>query len=277
MLRPTKNHPGLIGVLIILSMLMLFLFPELQSDPLRFITRPIAQLVFQIQRGFSSVGEGISGVWDGYIRLRSVRDENIQLRKTMAQLQNENIRLLEADQTNRRLTQLLALKSSVPYSLTAARVIGRDSSNWYHSLTIDKGMKDGITSDMGVISPSGVVGRVSKVGPNFSQVLLLTDRNSAVAALIQTSRDEGLIEGTENGLAKIKYVSLLSSAQKGDLVLTSGLTGTFPKGILIGTIGTLAKSDTELFQQAEVVPSADFSRLEEVQVITLFGGPEHKK
>ena len=134
MLRSSKNTPGLIGALIGLSLLMLFLFPDLQREPLGFLTRPLTHLMFQIQRGFSSIGDGIFGIWDGYLRLRSVRDENIRLRQALAQLQNENIRLLEAEQANARLTRLLDLKTAAPFSLIAARVTGTRLGRWILSI-----------------------------------------------------------------------------------------------------------------------------------------------
>jgi rod shape-determining protein MreC len=133
---------------------------------------------------------------------------------------------------------------------------------------INKGSRDGVAVEMGVITPAGVVGRVIKAEPAVSQVLLITDRNSAVAALIQRTRDEGLVEGTEKGLARIKYLSLLADVKEGDLVLTSGLTGSFPKGLPIGTLGLVTKKELDLFQQAELTPNVDFSKIEEVLVVT---------
>jgi rod shape-determining protein MreC len=119
-----------------------------------------------------------------------------------------------------------------------------------------------------VIALTGVVGRVVKTTASSSMVLLLTDPSNAITALIQRTRDEGIVEGTAQGLARIKYVPLLSTVRVGDHVVTSGLTGGFPKGLSIGTITRIDKAEGDLFQSAEIAPEVDFSRLEEVLVLT---------
>ena len=219
------------------------------------------------------VTQGVGRIWSGYMDLTQVREENLKLREELHRLQDENIRLLEARAAYDRLEQLLSFKIQSPYPVIAARVVGRDPTNWYRTLMIDKGEREGVAVDMGVIVPSGVVGRVIKTAPHLSQVLLLTDRNSAIAALVQRTRDEGIVEGTEEGLARIKYLSTLSELQEGDRVLTSGLAGSFPKGLFIGQIHRVEKQERALFQQAEIIPSVDFSKLEEVLVIV---SPESK-
>lgn len=212
--------------------------------------------------------QGTGGIWSDYVFLVGVREENKKLREELYQLQNENIQQREAVAALERLEAFLEFKEQNPYPMIAARVIGRDPTNWYRTMIIDKGEKDGIHVDMGVIVPRGVVGRVMKTAPGVSQIQLLTDRNSAVAGLIQRTRDEGIIEGTEKGLARIKYLPALSESQEGDLILTSGLAGSFPKGLLVGRIHRVKRQDRALFQGAEVTPMVDFSRLEEVLVIT---------
>jgi rod shape-determining protein MreC len=121
---------------------------------------------------------------------------------------------------------------------------------------------------MGVIAPAGVVGRIVKTTPYSSMVLLVTDPNNAVTGLIQRTRDEGIVEGTVKGRARMKYIPLLSALQPGDKVVTSGLMGGFPKGLPIGTITEIEKDESDLFQSAELIPEVDFRKLEEVLVIT---------
>jgi rod shape-determining protein MreC len=267
MLRQIINYRRFILLFLVVLLVAALLFPELQKRPFHFLGRPVVFLVSGIQEGLTWIGGGFGHVWNGYIDLVSVQRENETLRQDLARLQNENIRLEEAALANDRLKQLLDLKKEMPYHLLAAEVIGRDPSNWYRTVMINKGTRDGVGIEMGVITPAGVVGRVIKADPASSQVLLLTDRNSAVAALIQRTRDEGLVEGTEKGFARIKYLSLLADLNEGDLVLTSGLTGVFPKGLQIGTLGRATKKELDLFQQAEVTPAVDFTKLEEVLVV----------
>jgi len=268
MLRQRANHRRIFILLLILLLLGVILFPELQKRPLYFLARPVVLVITGLQAGLTWIGGGFGHVWQNYFDLVSVKRENDLLKQDLARLQNEKIQLLEAAQAADRLQQLLDLKEAVSYHLVAARIIGRDPSNWYRTVMINKGTRDGVNVEMGVITPVGVVGRVIKSSATASQVLLATDRNSAVAALIERTRDEGLVEGTENGMARIKYLSLLAELQEGDLVLTSGLTGVFPKGLQIGTLGRTTKKESDLFQQAALVPSVDFSKLEEVLVIT---------
>ena len=215
-----------------------------------------------------AVTQGTSGVWSGYVDLVGVKEENRRLQEELYQLQSEKNQHLEAVAALERLEAFLEFKKQNPYSMMTARVIGRDPTNWYRTMVIDKGEQDGVRMDMGVIAPGGVVGRVMKTAPGISQVQLLTDRSSAVAGLVQRTRDEGIIEGTERGLARIKYLPVLSEVQEGDIVLTSGLAGSFPKGLLIGRIHWVKKQERALFQEAKLTPMVDFSKLEEVLVIT---------
>jgi rod shape-determining protein MreC len=268
MLRQIINYRRFIVLFLVVLLVTVLLFPELQKRPFYFLGRPVVLVISGLQKGLTWIGGGFGNAWKGYINLVSVRRENERLNQDLARLQNEKIQLQEAVHASERLQELLDLKKGSAYQGLAAAVIGRDPSNWYRTLMINKGSRDGVAVEMGVITPAGVVGRVIKAEPAVSQVLLITDRNSAVAALIQRTRDEGLVEGTEKGLARIKYLSLLADVKEGDLVLTSGLTGSFPKGLPIGTLGLVTKKELDLFQQAELTPNVDFSKIEEVLVVT---------
>jgi rod shape-determining protein MreC len=261
------GYKRLFVLLLIFIFLIFFLFPELQKRPMYYMMRPFAYLISTLQNGFMGVVQGVGGAWSGYIQLTQVRKDNLGLNEELERLRDENVRLLEAKAALDRLELLLAFRTQSPYPVIAARVIGRDPTNWYRTLMIDKGERQGVRVDLGVIVPSGAVGRVIKTTPDYAMVLLLTDRNSAVAAIVQETRDEGIVEGTEKGLARIKYLSTLSEVKEGDQVVTSGLTGDFPKGILIGRIRQVERQEMALFHQAEVMPSVDFSKLEEVLVL----------
>jgi len=121
---------------------------------------------------------------------------------------------------------------------------------------------------MGVVTTAGAVGRIVKAYDRFAIVLLLNDLNNAITGLVQRTRDEGIVEGTEKGLARIKYLPLLSTVKVGDQVVTSGLAGGFPRGIPIGTITKIERREAELFLSAEITLDADFAKIEEVLVIT---------
>ena len=246
----------------------LLILPEASDGPLQTIGRGLVTMASHPLRALDSLNQGIDSVWSRYIALRNVGEDNLNLRREIASLQEEASRLRERAAATDRLRELLNLKEELPYSTLAARVIARDPTNWYRSIVINKGQDDGIAVDMGVMTPTGAVGRVVKVQRQLAVVLLLIDRNNAVTGLVQRTRDEGIVEGTEKGLAWIKYLPLLSNVKVGDIVITSGMAGGFPRGLPIGRITRIERREAELFLSAEIQPETDFGRLEEVLVIT---------
>jgi len=219
-------------------------------------------------RVMEAANQKIDATVNRYLALQHMREENRDLRQHIARLQTENVRLRETAVAATRLRDLLELQEQLPYPTVAAQVIGRDPTNWYRSIVINKGRKNGLAADMGVVTPAGSVGRIVKAYDRFAIVLLLNDLNNAVTGLVQRTRDEGIVEGTEKGLAQIKYLPLLSTVKVGDQVVTSGLAGGFPRGLPIGTITKIERREAELFLSAEIAPDADFTKIEEVLVIT---------
>ena len=246
----------------------LLILPEAHNGPLKTIGGVLVTVASSPMRGFDSVTQSIDSAWSRYIALRQVGDENLNLRREIAGLQEENTRLREKAAASDRLRSLLELKEELPYTTMAARVIAHDPTNWYRSVVINKGHQEGVRLDMGVMTPSGAVGRVVKVQSHLAVVLQINDRNNAITGLVQRTRDEGIVEGTEKGLAWIKYLPLLSNVKVGDVVVTSGLVGGFPQGVPIGRITRIERREGELFLSAEIQPDTDFGRLEEVLVIT---------
>jgi rod shape-determining protein MreC len=245
----------------------LFLFPHQSQGLLQYLDGPVGQVVRLPLEAVASLDQGLSGLLERYIALQGVQEENQRLRQDIEWLRGQNSQLREAASATERLASLLQFKEQALPVMVAAQVIGRDSTNWYRSVILNKGESDGIKPDMGVITPAGVVGRVVKTTGATAVVLLVTDPNNAIAGLIQRTRDEGIVEGTQQGLAKLKYIPLLSGVRDGDHVVTSGLVGGFPRGLAIGTITRIGKEEGALFQTAELTPEVDVGRLEEVLVI----------
>ncbi|MGE5141643.1 MAG: rod shape-determining protein MreC, partial [Rudaea sp.] len=152
----------------------------------------------------------------------------------------------------------------------AARVLAQDPSNLVRYLIVDQGSEDGIEVGMPVVLPQGLVGRIMEVGNKWSRVLLITDPTSSVNAVIQSSRATGVIQGFENGMLIMKYLPQAESVQVNDLVLTSGIGGSFPKRLVIGQVIEVRRRDTDLFQEAVVKPSVDFNRIEFLLVVKKF-------
>ncbi|MBU4376973.1 MAG: rod shape-determining protein MreC [Candidatus Omnitrophica bacterium] len=191
-------------------------------------------------------------------------NEKTELKRKVFSLERKLIELREVSIENKRLKDLLSLKSQVAKNSVAAAVIGRDPNNWASVIFIDKGRNNGIVKDMAVVSSQGLVGRVREVGKNLSKVLLINDVDSKVAGLLQRSREQGLLVGTPEGRCKIIYLSLEADINKNDVVITSGSGSIYPKGMLIGEVVSVAKEKGTLYKYAVVKPYAELSKLEEV-------------
>jgi rod shape-determining protein MreC len=255
-------------LLLVFLAVALLLLPESRQESLMVIGRPMAAVIAVPLRAMEAANQTIDATVNRYWVLQHRREENRALRQHIAHLQEENARLRETAVAASRLRDLLELQEQLPYPTVAAQVIGRDPTNWYRSIVINKGRKAGLAADMGVLTPAGAVGRIVKAYDRFAIVLLLNDLNNAITGLVQRTRDEGIVEGTEKGLAQIKYLPLLSTVKVGDQVVTSGLAGGFPRGLPIGTITKIERREAELFLSAEIAPDADFTKIEEVLVIT---------
>ncbi|MBM4119395.1 MAG: rod shape-determining protein MreC [Nitrospira sp.] len=249
-------------------LLFVLVLPRHSRGLLQAIGVPLADIVSLPLELFSEADRRAGGAWDHYVALRNIHEENQQLKREIEFLHGQVADLRELASANHRLGELLKFQGRTPSRTVAAQVLGRDATNWYQGVILDKGARDGIEVEMSVITPTGAVGRVVKTTATTAVVLLITDPNNAVPALVQRTRDEGLIEGTRAGKARLKYIPLLSTVRVGDPVVTSGLTGKFPKGVPIGTITRIEKEEGVLFQAADVEPEVDFTKLEEVLVVT---------
>lgn len=235
-----------------------------RSDPIG----PLLMAVMRpLQSGIQASVIGIREFFMGYAALRGVATENERLKARLRELEGEKSKLLEEEATNKRLRELMEFRSEwAPKSMTAS-VIANSASAYFHSLIIDKGTKDGVERGMAVISALGVVGQVVAVTSRNAKVLLVTDPHSGVDAMDQRSRGRGIVSGSlENGPV-MKYVKRSEDLKEGDRLVTSGLDGVFPKGLMIGTISKVNKKSVGLFQYIEVNLAVDPQRVEEVLVV----------
>jgi rod shape-determining protein MreC len=257
----------LVLALAVILLLGFLLLPGQIQGVLQQAGSPIGWVLSWPLRAVASLSDGTADLWSGFVALRGVEAENRDLRKELEYLKGQNSQLREAAAATERLTALLDFKRQAGLSMVAAQVVGRDTGNWYRTIILNKGESDGFRPDMGVITPAGVVGRIVKTTAATSVVLLATDPNNAIAGLVQRTRDEGIVEGTTQGLARLKYIPMLSNARPGDRVVTSGLVGGFPRGLAIGTITKIDKEEGAVFQSAELTPEVDVGHVEEVLVI----------
>jgi rod shape-determining protein MreC len=267
-IRLTYGARRLALVLFVLLLAAVFLLPNPSAILLQKVGDPFSLVLELPISAGSAIGDSLSEMWSGYLALQGVHTENLQLRKEIDYLKNQNSQLREQAAATERLFALLDFKLRQAPRTVGAQVVGRDATNWYQSLILNKGSLDGVQVEMGVITPAGVVGRVVKTSSALSVVLLISDPNNAVAGLIQRTRDEGIVQGMPDGSVRLKYIPLLSGVQEGDRVVTSGLVGGFPRGLPIGTISRIVKEEGDLFQAADIVPDVEFEKVEEVLVIT---------
>jgi rod shape-determining protein MreC len=219
----------------------------------------------ELERGTASVTGSARHAWSSYVDLRRARAENETLKRQLAdaQIQIQEQRAL-ADRT-RSLAELLELRTGLDLKTTAAEIIGAGITPDFRTVTIDKGSRRGLTVDMAVIAPAGIVGRVVMPGPMASKVQLLIDRNAAAGALVGRSRAQGVVMGTGETRLRMDYVSTSSDVVVGDTVVTSGIDGIYPKGLVIGKIDSIDKTGGSW--QIGIVPAVDFSSLEQVLVV----------
>ncbi len=254
-------------LLLLLSALILISLRVKERKGVAFMDGLLMEICSPFQQGATSVINKIKGVWKGYLFLVHVHRENERLKKQIAELQREKNQMKEAALAHERLRKLLEFKENILPMAIAAEVVGRDPSSWFKSVTINKGEQDGVRKGMAVISPEGVIGQILKTAPSHSVVLLITDYNSAVDAIVQRTRAKAIVEGRGENRCQLKYLLRAEDVAVGDKVITSGLVGNFPKGVMIGEVKKVDKKGHGIFQHAELLPSVDFTRLEEVLVV----------
>jgi rod shape-determining protein MreC len=245
---------------------------------LSLLQRGLLGALSPLQRGVGAVVGGVGEAWRGWAFHRETYEENRRLEDRVRHLETElQARSFQAQETQ-RLRELLGLRQAVPMDTVAAQVVGRDGVPWFRTLTLDRGEADGITLDAPVMSPTGVVGRVFMVGPHAARVQVLLDRDGAAGVLVERSRVPGVVSGQVSGQAAgaedlvLKYVPERSDVVVGDVVVTSGIDGIYPKGLVVGRVRFVGKG-SGLFRDIRVEPSARFDRLEEVLVVRLVKEP----
>jgi rod shape-determining protein MreC len=231
-------------------------------------------VVAPVQNIFTTTTGFIDGVWQHYFYLMSASRENEALRERLAEAFGQIDACREAIVANARLREYIGLMDGSTYQMIAAEVIARDPSPWHHTLIINKGSNSGVAKGCPVILPDGVVGHVLTVSSEYARVLLLIDRNCAVDALVQRTRTRGVVEGTTEARCRLNYLPRQEDVRVGDIIVSSGLDGIFPKGLSIGYVSKIIRRNTGLFQEIEVDPFVDFDRIEEVLVITNMKSPD---
>ena len=229
------------------------------------------------QYGFRAINESVNGFFAYFTEKEALQQENEALKQQLSQLNSELVQMDEISLENVRLRELLNYKEETrgQYNLQLAGIIAENNTNLQHTITLDKGSNDGVRTGMTVMNHSGLIGRITAVMPDSSEVMLLPDRESAIGARVWSTREVvGVVEGDGSGSSNLKMIHLPHDADVyvGDSLVTSGLDGVFPGGIQIGEIISIEYSGNGLTKTATVKPYVSFNRLEEVFVLMNSGG-----
>ncbi len=259
------RHRKILITLALFTVLFWLVTYQVKAGRLTFMEKPVLAASGVIERIVTAPFRFVESGAEGYILLVRTHRENERLNRELERLRLENGITNELLLENERLRDLLAFKKLHSPSSVMAQIIGKDSSPSSRTITIDKGEDSGLEKDMAVVTASGVVGKVQAVLPGTAKVVLLTDPASTLAVRVQRNREEGLLEGKLERCA-LKYVSYYADIQEGDLLVTSGLDGIYPKGLPVATVVKVTKHEANAFQTVIAKPAATLSRLEEVLV-----------
>jgi rod shape-determining protein MreC len=223
-------------------------------------------VVTEVQRAAGAVAGASRRSWSRYVDLRGARTENEDLRRTLARVQLELQQQRALVDRLPGLVRLEDLRARLDLDTLPAEVIAAGASLDFRTLTIDRGTRDGVARDLAVIAPVGIVGRVVTPGRRAAKVQLLTDHNAAIGAVVERSRAQGVVMGVGEDLLRLDYVAETDDVAEGDVLLSSGLDGIYPKGFVIGRVQAVSRANGR-FRQILVEPAVNFGSLEEVLVV----------
>jgi rod shape-determining protein MreC len=267
---PNKGSKGRKNIILVFFILLFSLalmsLSAKQEKGISFLDSLTGFILSPFQNLFTQSVQSVSDGINHYFDLVNVSKENERLKFEIERLINEKNDLIERIFRQKRLADLMAYPESHKKESLVATVIGRAATQWSKVVFINKGTKHGVRTDSAVVTTSGVIGQIMHAGLTTSKVLLTIDSRSAVDSLFQGSRVSGVVVGTGEKQCQIKFVPNTAEIKVGDQVLSSGLGGIFPKGLVIGTVSKVARKKQGLFQEITLDPSSDLSNLEEVLV-----------
>ena len=263
------------AVCVVLLALPFFFLNANLKDPTRINTvdRVVLQVSAPLQYVATQAALGVSGIWQEYVYLVDVRRENDRLRGELRRLREANGRLASAARENSRLRRMLQLRDHTEGVFLSAQVIAKEVSSFFRVVRVrlDRGERDRIRPGMPVLSADGLVGQIRRTEGRYSDVLLIADKTSAIDVLAQRSGARGMLKGTgddRNYVCRLEYLARDDEVQPGDQLVTSGLGHHFPPSLVVGSVSKYIKREYGLYQDVEVIPAVNFSRLEEVLVMT---------
>jgi rod shape-determining protein MreC len=261
-----KYRVPLLTVAIVMVALLVYSSNLRHREKTTLFERAVLILSSPMQNAVDFAWRGVSGHVQRYLWLVDTEQENRRLHEENRWLKAELEQSEEVLLANERLRRLLEFKEEVDLPALPAQVIALDAASWFRTVVIDKGTEHGLREGLAVVVAEGVVGRTVRCAPRQSRVLLITDASSAIASLVRKNRARGISRGRGESL-QLEFVLHQEEIESGDLIITSGSGGVFPKGLTIGRVTQVVRAEHSLFQEVTVSPAVDFSRLEEVLVL----------
>ncbi len=268
--HPEKSsaQPGLLVFFVVLALVITTVwFREGETGPVHrlrggvhAVTAPVGAVGEFVTRPVRGLFAWASDLGVSRSQLETLRTQNDELRKRVSELE-------EARLENLRLEGLVDFVQSSKTAAVGARVIGRPTNSWEGVITIDRGTDDQVREGMPVVGPAGLLGQTVDVTAHSARVRLITDPDSGVAAMLQSERAEGIVSGSIDGKLTMDFVSTDTTVRAGDVVITSGIGGVYPKGLIVGEVTSVRKTPSDLYQNIELVPSGQIAGLEEVLVL----------
>jgi len=261
-----ERHKKSFAILIIFLILFWLVTIQVKAGRFPVLERPVLAVSGVLERTITWPYRAVRSVFERYVSLVRTERENRRLREELAKLRIENQITNELLSENDRLRSALGFRTLQPPASIPVQIIGRESSPSSNTMTLSRGSADGLARDLPVITADGVVGRIQTVLSGTAKVLLITDPGSTVAVRVQRNREEGLLEGKIDRCA-LKYVSYYMDVQEGDLLVTSGLDGIYPKGVPVARVTRVTRREASSFQTVIADPVVAFPRLEEALVL----------
>ena len=265
--QPQRKHfIGFLASILIFSLVLMTVNVRYEKSNL-FFESIVVWFFSPIQNLLTSTTSYVSDAFDHYFFLVETSKENDRLLLKVNLLSKKNNELIERNKLLERSDNLIEFLDKDERPFVIAKVIGYDATQWSKVIFINRGTNHKVQKNSSVMNNAGVIGHVIHSSPNSSKVLLITDSRSAVDSLFQETRESGITVGTGENICEMKFVSISAKINLGDKVISSGLGGVFPKGLVVGRVVDIVKQSQELFQDIMVEPSADLSNIEEVIVL----------
>ena len=264
-----RNYKTVIFVIALLALALILISYSLKHETgTGFVKKIVLEVASPVHNILILSAKSVSDAWLRYVFLIGLQQDNKDLKKKIDELKAELILYQEGYLESQRLKKLLALKDSYKYQFIAAQVIAKEPAALSRIIMINKGSANGLKAGMPVIAPPGLVGRLTDVSWHVSKVLLFIDESSNIDAILQGPRTQGIIRGAGSRGCELRYILKNQDVKEGEVVVSSGIGGVFPKGLLRGVVSGVVKHDTGLFLKINVTPFVDFSKLEEVLILS---------